>query len=348
MLQDLLFIVADENYLNSLLEPLPLWLIFLVLALSLTALSKGADWLIEGAVALAEHTAIPRVLIGATIISLGTTLPEAMVSAKGAWFGSSGLALGNAVGSVICNMGLIFGAICLFRPVPVRREILRRTSRWQTESATFLVILSLLALWYDPEGPELGGWVGFILLIQLFRYLFDSYKRVKKTGGQQPGETAGKLSAGSMVWHILGGLAGVLAGARMLVASASVGALRLGVPEEILAATLVAFGTSLPELVTAITAVRKGHPGIMVGNVIGANVLNCLFVLGSAAAISPLSVPASFYSFHFVTMLLMLYAFQGFLLSNAQGTFRRWQGAAMLAMYLLYLVMQFWFGVGVS
>jgi len=108
----------------------------------------------------------------------------------------------------------------------------------------------------------------------------------------------------------------------------------------------VAFGTSLPELITAVTALRKGHPEIMVGNIVGADVLNCLFVIGAAAAVTPLEVPASFFKFHFVAMLVILYAFRAFIIMGRDGWFRRWQGGVILGLYVIYISSQYVFQIG--
>jgi cation:H+ antiporter len=151
---------------------------------------------------------------------------------------------------------------------------------------------------------------------------------------------------GKSVLCTLGGLVCVIASSRVLVPCAAEGASRIGVPQDIIAATLVAFGTSLPELMTAITAVRKGHPQIMVGNVVGADVLNCLFVVGAAAFARPLTVPPNFYSFHFPAMLLILYSFRLFIRMNTDGWFKRWQGAWILGIYLVYLVLQYGLNLG--
>ena len=151
---------------------------------------------------------------------------------------------------------------------------------------------------------------------------------------------------GKSLAYTLLGLLGVIISSRILVPCAAEGAARIGVPQDIIAATLVAFGTSLPELMTAITAVRKGHPQIMVGNVVGADVLNCLFVVGAAAFAKPLAVPPNFFSFHFPAMLIILYSFRVFIFMNKDGWFKRWQGAWILSVYGLYLVLQYAFNLG--
>ena len=134
--------------------------------------------------------------------------------------------------------------------------------------------------------------------------------------------------------------------ARVLIPCAAELAGRMGVPEDVIAATMVAFGTSLPELMTAITAVRKGHPEITVGNIVGADVLNCLFVIGASAVARPLEIPPNFFLFHFPAMLIILYSFRLFITMNKDGVFKRWQGAWLLGIYLIYLLLQYGFNIG--
>jgi cation:H+ antiporter len=140
---------------------------------------------------------------------------------------------------------------------------------------------------------------------------------------------------------ILGGLFLVIMSARVLIPAASELAARMGVPEDVIAATMVAFGTSLPELMTAIAAVRKGHPEITVGNVVGADVLNCLFVIGAAATARPLAIPPNFFFFHFPAMLIILWSFRVFISMNKEGLFKRWQGVWLLSTYAIYVILQY-------
>ena len=145
---------------------------------------------------------------------------------------------------------------------------------------------------------------------------------------------------------LLGGLGMVVIGARILVPCASEVALRFGVPEDVIAATMVAFGTSLPELITAMVAIRKGYPEITVGNVVGADVLNCLFVIGAAATAQPLAVPPTFFYFHFPAMLVILWSFRLFITVNKEGHFKKYQGFWLLGIYLLYVILQFTLNTG--
>ena len=149
------------------------------------------------------------------------------------------------------------------------------------------------------------------------------------------------LSLKKSSFMVIGGLIGVAVASRVLVPSAAEGARRIGVPPDIIAATLVAFGTSLPELITAITSVRKGHPEIMVGNIVGADVLNCLFVIGAAALARPLTVEPTFFTIHYPAMLFILYSFRFFIYVNKDGWFKRWQGIWIFSLYIIYIVLQY-------
>lgn len=350
MLTEVLRWIGDEALLQNLVHGLPTIVLLVVIAVCILLLSKGADWMIDGVVHLARRTGLPRIVIGATIVSLGTTTPEAVVSVMAAWMGNPGLALGNGVGSIIADTGLIFGLTCLLTTVPVNRFILNRTGWVQVGAATLLVIISLIALWVTEGEPILQRWVGGFFLVLLAGYMYITYVWARQGADMAlAGEEAddSELVGLAKCWSmLLGGLFLVVAGARILVPSAAEIAYRMGVPDDVIAATMVAFGTSLPELMTAIAAVRKGHPEIMVGNVVGADVLNCLFVIGAAAVARPLAVPPNFYAFHFPAMLLILYPFRAFIFMNKDGWFKRWQGVWLLGIYLVYLVLQYAFNIG--
>lgn len=345
--------LGNEAALHDFLVLLSMPLLLFIVAVCIAVLSFGADWMIEGVVSLAVRTGFPTIVIGATIISLGTTMPEAFVSVMAAYMGNPGLALGNGVGSIIADTGLIFGLTCLLATLPVNKFILNRTGWIQLGSAVLLVLLSLLALAVATEGslPQLQRWMGFFLLGLLLCYLYltyfwarqSHYELTKILDPPEPIEVKGLWLSWFM---IIGGLAAVIASARVLVPIASEVAVRLGVPDDVIAATLVAFGTSLPELVTAISAIRKGHPEITVGNIVGADVLNVLFVIGAAAAATPLEIPFNFFLFHFPAMLIILISFRVFISMNKSGSFQRWQGGWLLGIYGVYVFLQYALNLG--
>jgi len=147
---------------------------------------------------------------------------------------------------------------------------------------------------------------------------------------------------------IVGSLILIVVGAWILVPSVAEIGHRIGVPEDVIAATMVALGTSLPELMTAIAAIREAHPEITIGNIVGANVMNCLFVIGAAAAARPLSIPPNFYSFHFPAMLIILYSFRYFIFRTRDGHFKKTQGTWLLDVYLVYLILQYVLNIGTA
>ncbi len=307
-----------EEFLNQFFSQLHGGLLALVIVVSLAVLGKAADWLVDEAVALSERSGIPKAVIGATIVSLGTTTPEAAVSVLAAIQGSPALALGNAVGSIICNAGLILGLACVLAPLKLDRMIVNRHGWIQLGTAVALVVASFP--WISPgalfsTGGSLSQITGFVFLAALAVYLGQSIWWAKReTGGLGAAtpEADAREPALVAVARLLGALALVVVAARVLIPAVQEAATRVHVPEDIIAATLVAFGTSLPELVTAVAAARRGHGELAVGNVVGANVLNVLFVAGAAAAVTPAGLVAEghFFSILFPAMLFALIVLQ--------------------------------------
>jgi len=348
--------IGDETLLQQLMAEQSTLVLLIIIAVCIALLSKGADWMVDGVVDLASRTGLPKIVIGATVVSLGTTLPEAFVSVMAAYMGNPGLALGNGVGSIIADTGLILGLTCTLAVIPVNRYILNRTGWVQVGAATLLVVLALVALFNAVPGsePTLQRWVGFLFLALLVAYLYVTYlwathkNATPASGATQEIKEEALMSLGLSWLMVIGGLLLVVIGARILVPSASEIAIRFGVPDDVIAATMVAFGTSLPELMTAISAVRKGHPEITLGNIVGADVLNVLFVIGAAAAATPLAIPMNFYYFHFPAMLIILLSFRVFISMNRDGTFYRWQGIWLLSVYAVYVILQYALNIGAA
>ena len=327
-----------------------------VIAVCLVALGKFADMVVDYAVNLSERSGIPKVVIGATVVSLGTTAPEVAVSVLAAFKGNPGLAMGNAVGSIICDTGLILGVACLIRPLTIPWDIASRQGWVQLASGCLLVLLSIP--WADPLSPYTDGaagnfpqWAGFLFLVLLAVYLWVSVKWSVGLGSNgagsdpslEPGEetddeNSAHASASLLIVKIVLALTGVVLSASILIPAVTILAERMNVPEAIIAATLVAFGTSLPELVTAVQAARKGHGDLAVGNIIGADILNALFVAGAAAAVTPagLTVDPSFFRLAFPAMLFVLIVFRiGIYVCRTELTKRF--GLVLLAAYFAYL-----------
>ncbi len=328
-----------EDILTSFIKSQSGLVLFFLLLFSIFILTKGADLTIDGVISLASFTKIPKIVISATIVSLGTTMPEAFVSVMAAWKGNPDLSLGNGVGSIIADTGLILGLICILAKVPVNRFILNVTGWIQVGVSTLLVLLSFSFLIFFQR-PMIFRWVGFSFLFLLFLYMWFSYKWSKKLSMYFSNEEEKKGFWFGILW-VLVGLLGVILGAKILIPTAIEIALRMHIPNDVVAATMVALGTSLPELSTGIAAVKKGYPEIMVGNVVGADILNCLFVIGASAAATPLFISKNFYILHFPFLLFILYSFRFFIFINKDGYFKRWQGLWLLGSYVIYLSFQY-------
>ncbi len=292
--------------------------LFGLIAGSLAVLAKGADWLVKEAVVLSERSGLPKVVIGATVVSLGTTTPEAAVSVLAAIDGRPGLALGNAVGSIICDTGLILGIACLIAPLPLHRSIVNRQG-WVQLAAGFLLVIVCWP-WAAPgtaftDGGRLSQTTGFVLLMLLVWYIWQSVRWARTerdTAALEDLEVDLKLSTPVVLGKLVMAIILVVGASHVLIPCVLEAAQRLNVPAGIIAATLVAFGTSLPELVTAVTAARRGHGDLAVGNIIGADILNVLFVAGAAAAVTPQGLFASpdFFRVLVPAMLFVLIVFR--------------------------------------
>lgn len=335
-----------EEFLYQTLNGLPTIALVAIIAFTLYTLSKGADILVDEAVSLSVIWGIPKMIIGATIVSLGTTLPEATVSVLAAVQGNPDLALGNAMGSIIADTGLIIGLAAIIGRLPVDKATINRQGRVQLGAGLLLAFACLPILTAAPGG-HVPQFVGFIFLALLALYLYFSMKWAKTSGVDEGVDIeASKSPVFVQVLKLLLGVALVIISSRVLIPTVEVSALRVGVPQSIIAATLVAFGTSLPELVTAITAVRKGHGELAIGNIIGADVLNVLFVVGSAAAVTSegLAVPETFFKLQIPAMLIILVMFRIFG-KNAKDVINRKEGFFLVGIYLVYLVLNFTWAV---
>ena len=315
------------------------FLLAAVIVASIAALGRAADWLVNEAVALSQRSGIPKVVVGATIVSLGTTTPEAVVSVLAAVQGRPGLALGNAVGSIICDTGLILGIACLISPLKLDRRIVNRQG-WIQFGSGILLVLGCLPFSHLTSAFTVGGnlsrGLGFVFLALLAAYLWMS---VRWSRNGLPTENDDKRIDPApipvLLLKITAAIAVIVGSSWVLIPAVGEAAQRLNVPESIIAATMVAFGTSLPELVTAVAAARKGHGELAVGNVIGADILNVLFVAGAAAAVTPagLNAPSHFFTLYFPFMLLILTVFR-IGIRFSKDHLRRPFGFVLLASYL--------------
>lgn len=332
----------------------------LLFCLGLGALIKGGDWFVDGATGIAKRFHIPELIIGATVVSIGTTLPEVMVSATSALRGVSSMAYGNALGSVICNTALIAALSAAVKPVYVDRKTL---------AAPVAFFFGAAAV-FAGAAYMVGGFpraVGMVLLLLFVCYItYTVWNETRNEGapetdadleaavtGEEPEKNTAKLlgfdvnrTVKSGVLLAVGAVL-VAVGASLLVDNGTVIAAWLGVPDTVIALTFIALGTSLPELVTAVTALIKGHGSLSLGNIIGANLMNLTLVSGAAVTLSPFPVPEE----HLVggvnaslaVDLPVMLAVMAILTLPAliRRKVSRWQGFLLLAIYAGFLAFQF-------
>ena len=313
----------------------------LLFAVGLLCLIKGGDWFVDGATGLARRFHLPELLIGATVVSIGTTLPEVMVSTTSALTGHGEIAYGNAIGSVICNAALIAAVTIAVRPGPVDRAALR------TPVLFFFAAAALYALVAYTSG-QFTRPVGLALLAMFAVYMAVTVLQMRRGAVPAAGEEeAAAGSVGRDLGLLAVGAALIALGADLLVDNGTFIAQALGVPESVIALTFVALGTSLPELVTAITSLVKGHGALSLGNVIGANLFNLVLVSGVSVTLAPFSIPqAAVIAGHNASLVLDLPVMLLVMLlltvpALVRGKLSRIQGLALLAVYGAFCAVQF-------
>ena len=328
-----------DELLTNLIQSIPAGaggfiILFGMILATLYVLGKGADILVDEAVLLSVKWGIPKMIIGATIVSLGTTLPEVTVSVLSALKGSAGLAMGNAVGSVICNTGLILGTSSLIAPLPFKKNVVRKPNLILCGSAILLILCSFV---FKGRVPQ---YVGFVFIVLLALYLIWTIKSVKTSSSEE--EESADSSTLVIILKLILGVVLVVLSSKILIPTVQETALRCKIPETVIAATLVAFGTSLPELITGITSAKKGHGDLAIGNVIGANILNILFVVGASASVTRggLAVEKNFFYLLYPSMLFMLLVLL-LTLKFSKDSLKRGVGLILLLAYLAVTVLSY-------
>ncbi len=297
---------------------------YVMLLGGLVALFAGGEFLIRGAVGVAQRFRVPPLVIGLTIVGFGTSMPELLVSLQAAFSGVPALAVGNVIGSNISNVLLILGLSAMIVAVPLPFERMRRD---------FAVMIgATLLLWAMLWNGVVSRWEGFVLVAALIYYL----QLCLRCG---PDGSADETEEGRPLWLSLafaaGGLVVLLIGARLLVDSSTEIARAFGISEAVIGLTIVAIGTSLPELATAVVASLRGHPEIAVGNILGSNIFNVLGILGVTAAVTPIPVEERFVGFDMGLALAAALAMLG--LAALPGRVGRLGGGALLASYAGYI-----------
>ncbi len=326
----------------------------LLFVLGLILLIKGGDWFVDGAVGIAHRFNMPEILIGATVVSIGTTLPEVMVSAGSAVKGIGSMAYGNALGSIICNTALIAAITIAVKPSDVDRKSMKTPVIFFTLAALIYVFIS----YFTGSFSRISG---ILLLILFFVYMIIAVKQalnITKTPKTEASDNEGsddnndegskkEASVIKFVVLLVVGAALIAVGADLLVDNGTIIAERLGVPSTVIALTFVALGTSLPELVTAVTSLIKGSGALSLGNIIGANMFNLVLVSGLSISLAPFDVPCDKLigginsSLVIDIPVMILVSCILIIPALIRGKMARIQGILMLAIYAAFCIFQF-------
>ena len=312
----------------------------LLFIVGLLFLIKGGDWFVDGASALARRFHLPELLIGATVVSIGTTLPEVMVSTMSALSGHGEIAYGNAIGSVICNAALIAAITIAVRPGKVDPKTLK------TPVAFFFAAAAIYCIAAYVFG-KFTRVMGVIMLAMFVAYMVVNVLQMKNAPDEPHEEAEEEMSLAKTIILLVVGAVLIALGANLLVDNGTLIAQALGVPESVIALTFVALGTSLPELVTAITSLAKGHGDLSLGNVVGANVFNLVLVSGVSVTLAPFTIPQNSTLFGINSSLVLelpvMLAVMLILTVPAlvKGKLNRGQGILLLAIYAAFCVVQF-------
>lgn len=309
----------------------------------LLCLIKGGDWFVDGATGLARRFHLPELLIGATVVSVGTTLPEVMVSTASAWKGIGAMAYGNAIGSVICNTALIAAITVAVKPSKVDKKALG-------VPVAFFFTAALIYAGVAYTSGYFSRIIGLVMLAMFIAYIVANVRQMTsdpQTAAGETGEDEENMPLSQSLILLVAGAALIAAGADLLVDNGTRIAQALGVPESVIGLTFVALGTSLPELVTAITSLVKGHGALSLGNVIGANLFNLVLVSGVSISLAPFPIPRNStiagYNASLIMDLPVMFFVMAFLTLPAlfRGKLSRYQGVILLAVYAAFCAVQF-------
>ncbi len=308
-------------------------LMVVLLVVGIFLLVKGADLFVDGACDLSEKLKIPAYLVGLTVVAFGTSLPEAAVSITAAIDGSNEIAIGNVIGSNIFNTLMVLGASALMAPVVVKKDLIKRDFPF---CLGITVLLAIFLITFNSSSAELTRAEGVILLVLFAVFMAYSIILGKKEGLEESAETEEKkeFPMWKCLLFIVMGIAGVVAGGTLTVNGAKMMAEALGMSETVIGLTVVAIGTSLPELVTSVVAAKKKQNDIAVGNVIGSNIFNILFILGVSSVINPIVPEDAFIMIDAIILTAIMVL--TFFISLAARKINRFSGVLMILIYAAY------------
>ena len=304
--------------------------VILLFVVGLVLIIKGGDWFVDSAVFIANLTGIPKFIIGATIVSVATTLPELTVSVTGVIDGELDLAVGNAVGSVTANIGLIMGISLVCRPA-----VIKRSQFWIKGT---LMSAAALLLWVLCKDGTLHMLPSFALFVLLAVYVWDNIRDAKNDVGSDEREVVDNKDLPKQIVMFIIGIAAIVVGSKLLIEYGSEIALLLGVPSAIIGVTMVAIGTSLPELITTLTAIRKKESSMSIGNIVGANIIDLAMILPICSVVSDGKLTIAEQSYALDMPICFAMTLIAVLPPLIKGKLYRWQGIFMLALYAVYVV----------
>lgn len=304
--------------------------VILLFVVGLVLIIKGGDWFVDSAVFIANLTGIPKFIIGATIVSVATTLPELTVSVTGVIDGELDLAVGNAVGSVTANIGLIMGISLVCMPA-----VIKRSQFWLKGT---LMSAAALLLWVLCKDGTLHMLPSFALFVLLAVYVWDNIRDAKDDVGSDEREVVDKKDLPKQIVMFIIGIAAIVGGSKLLIEYGSEIALLLGVPSAIIGVTMVAIGTSLPELITTLTAIRKKESSMSIGNIVGANIIDLAMILPICSVVSDGKLTIAEQSYALDMPMCFAMTLIAVLPPLIKGKLYRWQGILMLALYAVYVV----------
>ena len=300
-----------------------------IFVVGLIFIIKGGDWFVDSASWFAEATGIPKFVVGATVVSFATTLPELLVSVRAAMNGSAQLAIGNAVGSVTANTTLIMGVSLVAMAGAVNRKSFSLKGGLLLAASIALTLLSLKL--------ELPTWSAYILWAIFLIFMISNLVEGKKAAASDEVDSYEKKEIPSKLLFFVLGTAGIVLGAEFLVGSGQTIAKGFGVSEAIIGFTVIALGTSLPEFVTTLTAIRKKESGLSVGNIVGANIIDLTLILPVCAIIDGKALPVEQMNINFDFPVCILACAVAIIPTIIMGKFKKWQGVALLAIYVGYM-----------
>ena len=303
-----------------------LWIFLLLVGFVL--LIKGADFFVDGSSSVAKILKVPSVIIGLTIVALGTSLPEAAVSITASLQGSNSMALSNILGSNLFNLLVVIGASALIKPFDVNQDIKKR-------DLPFNIILTAVLLLFAFTHKTLGRIEGILFLIVLVIYMICLVKSALKNKIEEVVET---MSVAKSVIYIIFGMVAIVIGGKLVVNNASAIASKLGLSDLFIGLTIVAIGTSLPELVTSVVAAKKGESGLALGNAVGSSILNIVFILGVSSALSPIKVVATEFTVVVIDLIILLVVsmiLQVFCVTRDKVS--KFEGVICILLYVAYM-----------